>query len=97
MRNKKQVINLLKKELIQFATSCCEYHTPKNLGITITVRKKIKNRYIGFGGPHWGATVEFPEKNELLVSYFAPTRKPQFIKFTHIKGISFNYLLEDEK
>ena len=94
MRDKKQTINLLKKELIQFSTSLYEYHTPKNLSVTITERKRIKNRFVSFGGPHWSASIEFPEKDELLISYFSPLKKPKFIKIQHIKEITFSYFFD---
>lgn len=92
MRNKKQTINLLKKELIQLSSSLYEYHTPKNLIITITTKKNIKKRNFTFGGSHWSASLVFSDSKKIYLSYFSPLKKPQTIKIKHIKQINFYYL-----
>ena len=84
---------LLKKHIDSSPSESWLYTTRENIVITITSKKKIRKRHHTFGGPHWCATLDFSNPNELRIEFLSPTRRPYNVKWNEVVGIAFELAL----
>jgi hypothetical protein len=69
-----------------------EYYAKEDVAVVITAGGPKNNRYYSFGGPHWGALIDFSDNEKLRISYTSPIRRPTKIDYRKIKSITLTYI-----